>query len=286
MTQPYAAFVHGLARQIKEARALPLGEGPRPVAPPLSADAPRVLVFSPHPDDESITAALPLRLRREAGCAVSVVAVTQGSREDRQLARFEEMGEACGHLGFGLIPTGPRGLMNINPISREARPGPWARAVATIREILVAQDPVLLFMPHDQDWNITHIGTHLLVQDALRTMDPGFRCRVVETEYWRAMARPNLMVEVSPEHVADLVAAIALHKGEVVRNPYHLTLPAWLMDNVRRGGEIVGGQGGAVPDFLFAALYRVRDWAEGGFVPGEQPGRMLAVGQDLAELLP
>ena len=71
------------------------------------------------------------------------------------------------------------------------------------------------------------------------------------------------MVESSIAEVADLVAAIAFHVGEVQRNPYHLTLPAWMQDNVRRGGEIVGGQGGAVPDYRFGTLYRVGLWSQG-----------------------
>jgi len=36
-----------------------------------------------------------------------------------------------------------------------------------------------------------------------------------------------------------------------------------MMDNVRRGAELVGGQGGAAPEFTFATLYRLRKWARG-----------------------
>ena len=41
---------------------------------------------------------------------------------------------------------------------------------------------------------------------------------------------------------------------EVRRNPYHLRMPAWMMDNVRRGAELVGGQGSPAPDFCFCDL--------------------------------
>ena len=57
-----------------------------------------------------------------------------------------------------------------------------------------------------------------------------------------------------------MMAALSFHVGEVQRNPYHLLVPAWMQDNVRRGGELVGGQGGAAPDFTFATLYRLREW--------------------------
>ena len=45
------------------------------------------------------------------------------------------------------------------------------------------------------------------------------------------------------------------------------------MDNVRRGGEIVGGQGGAAPDFAFCTLYRARIWVRGVLRDLEIPGR-------------
>ena len=100
------------------------------------------------------------------------------------------------------------------------------------------------------------------------------------------MAQPNLVVEASEDVVADLVAAISFHEGEVVRNPYHLTLPAWMADNVRRGGELVGGQGGEAPTFPFATLYRVRDWFDGDFTDEEKPGKILTRDASLAALLP
>ena len=77
------------------------------------------------------------------------------------------------------------------------------------------------------------------------------------------MATPNLMVESSPDDLADMMTALSFHVGEVQRNPYHLLVPAWMQDNVRRGGELVGGQGGAAPDFVFCTLYRLRRWHEG-----------------------
>ncbi|GLH71693.1 hypothetical protein GETHLI_01950 [Geothrix limicola] len=284
MSQPFTSYVTGIAQLMEEARSVPLGDIPPAAAPVLREDAPRALVFSPHPDDESIIGALPLRLRRELGYDVRVVAVTQGSRADRQAARFEEMQGACNYLGFKLVPTCPNGLLNINPKTRNGNPAEWAAAVGIIAKILIDHQPSVLFMPHDQDWNSTHIGTHFLVTDALKTLGPSFKCRIVETEFWRAMAEPNLVIESTPEEVADLVAAISFHKGEVVRNPYHLTLPAWMADNVRRGGEIVGGQGGAAPTFPFATLYRVRDWLMGAFDTAPRAGQVIARDGDLAGL--
>src|SRR5207245_3845496 len=132
-------------------------------------------------------------------------------------------------------------------------------------------------------WNSTHIGTHFLVTDALQQMPAGFECYLVETEFWGQMTDPNLMAEISPEDLADMITATTFHVGEVQRNPYHLLLPAWMQDNVRRGSELVGGQGGAAPDFTFAALYRLRKWRQGGieklFADGKQISRSESVGK-------
>ena len=71
------------------------------------------------------------------------------------------------------------------------------------------------------------------------------------------MRAPNLMVGLSSEVLARLLTATAEHGGEVARNPYHLTLPTRLMDNVRRGSEVMGTFGVGANPFLFAELYRI-----------------------------
>ncbi len=132
-----------------------------------------------------------------------------------------------------------------------------------ISAALARHQPRVIFFPHEFDWNSTHIGTHFLVMDALKSLPANFQCLIVETEFWGQMASPNLMVESSLVDVADLLAALSCHAGEVRRNPFHLRMPAWLQDNVRRGTELVGGQGGAAPDFTFATLYQLRQWKNG-----------------------
>jgi hypothetical protein len=92
------------------------------------------------------------------------------------------------------------------------------------------------------------------------------------------------MVESSVADVSDLVAALSQHVGEVARNPYHLCLPAWMMDNVRRGAELVGGQGGVAPRFAFATLYRLRRWANGRLQEVLEKGKALSSQDDLREL--
>ena len=241
-----------------------MGGFPPAPRPDLSPEAPVALIFSPHPDDECIIGALPLRLLRQGRMRVINVAVTQGSKKERQAERYAELQHACDFIGYELIQTKPGGLEKINAKTRQAEPVLWRESVTLVADILKRTAPRVIFFPHEQDWNSSHIGTHLLVNDALRLLG-SIECYGVETEYWGQNNQPNLMVQSSPEDVADLVAGTSFHVGEVTRNPFHLFLPAWMQENVRRGSELVGGQGEAAPDWTFATLYRVRQWKLNGF---------------------
>jgi len=57
-----------------------------------------------------------------------------------------------------------------------------------------------------------------------------------------------------------------------------------MMDNVRRGAELVGGQGGAAPDFRFAALYRLQKWSQGRLNHIYSGGKFLSASQNSASL--
>jgi len=280
---PYQAVVEGFSRLLSEGEGLSLAGLVPPTRLPATADAPCALIFAPHPDDEVIIGGLPLRLLREQLLNVINVAVTLGSRPERQAERWRELKSCCDYIGFGLVAPAERGLEGINPVARKQQPQRWSAAVEAISAILAAQRPSIVFLPHAKDWNKTHIGTHYLVLEALGRC-PGIACRVVETEFWGAMDAPNLMVESSATDVADLVAALSLHVGEVARNAFHLRLPAWMMDNVRRGAEVVGGQGSAAPRFAFATLYRLRRWADGQLHEVLEGGRILSTHDDLSEL--
>ena len=277
---PYLNFVSEIAKTTSNAKALPLGGFPTCARPEVPPDAPKALFFAPHPDDETIQGGLALRLLREANWSIINVAVTQGSNRERQAGRLSELRAACDYLGFGLLQTAPNGLEKVGPKTRENDPKHWSEMVSVIAGILAAQKPRAIFFPHDQDWNGTHVGVHWLVMDALRSLPASFSCYCVETEFWGQNDSPNLMVEYSEADVADLMAATSFHVGEVQRNPYHVLIPAWMMDNVRRGAELVGGQGGAAPQFMFAQLYRLRKWANGRLENLYEGGRNLSKEQN------
>jgi N-acetylglucosamine malate deacetylase 1 len=279
---PYQQFVSAFAEITATGKSLPLGGvPPRPAQRPR-LDAPVALIFSPHPDDECIIGGLALRLMRENHFRVVNVAVTLGSNPDRREARLTELKNACHWIGFDLAETG---LENITPTARTGDPEAWMTAIRSIARLLAKFQPAAIFFPHELDWNITHIGTHLLIKDALKTLPPSFTTALIETEFWGQMPSPNVMIELGSADVADLLAALSFHVGELQRNPYHVRMPAWLQDNVRRGAELVGGQGGQAPDFVFATLYRVHQWEKGGMKQTFPGGKIISATDTLTSIL-
>ena len=256
---PYLRYVKKMAQTFRDGQSLPLGEIKKNKAVKINKSAPKVLILAPHPDDECVMGALPLRLLREAGSEVITLPITLGSNPARKVEREKELALACEWIGFKLQSIKEGGLERITPESREMDPCHWERAVIALRDSLDQIKPDMLFLPNATDWKRTHLGVHLLTKDALIQLD-SFSTTLVETEFWGQTQDPNLMVESSMQEVADLVAALSHHRGEVERNPFHLRLPAWMQDNVRRGAEVVGGQGGDAPDFDFATLYKLSRW--------------------------
>jgi N-acetylglucosamine malate deacetylase 1 len=279
-------YVEDVASATERGRRIPLGPSRAPLArperKPAPHDAARIAVCAPHPDDECLIGGLPLRLSLEMGARVTNCAITLGSQLGRRAGRLRELESACRVLGFELVvPERGWGFENVNFTKRADRPDEWRAKVEALAQIFQRLRPDAVFAPHAEDWNSTHIGTHYLVVDALglhvehsgRGELPLFL-----TEFWHELSQPNLMVGLAPEIVAIELMATAEHGGEVRRNPYHLRQPARLMNNVRRGSEVVGGQGGPARRFAFAELYRVvfmrgrelREPPPGGVIIGTQ----------------
>jgi LmbE family N-acetylglucosaminyl deacetylase len=306
----WLAYLRRFADAVDSGRSIALGPSQKPPVPPAvaasEANGTKVLYCAPHPDDETLSGVLALRMRLESGARVANVAVTLGSSAAQHERRRREVASACQVVGFDLVIPGvdgthsrlcwkdgeaaagsghgsalgkpANGLGPVNLAAREGDPKGWALRVERLAEIFDREQPEVVFAPHADDFNTTHIGTHYLVTEALdahlwRRDDASVV--FVETEFWHEMAEPNLMVAITPELAAIQLVAAAEHGGEMMRNPYHLLHPCRLMDNVRRGSEVVGGQGAAVQPFTFAELYRVSFRRRGEAVNPKPGGRML-----------
>jgi N-acetylglucosamine malate deacetylase 1 len=277
-------YISELVRAVDSGSGIPLGPALQPLTPPAFPEgtrSPKVIFCAPHPDDESLSGALALRLRLQ-GAGVTNVAITLGSDVTERQRRSTELEAACRVLGFKLVvpvaSSGRPGFDDVNTESRQTHPREWAEKVRVLADIFDRERPDVVFAPHARDFNTTHIGTHFLVVDALgvhvkhagRDILP-----LIQTEFWHQLECPNLMVGLSPELVAHQMTAIAEHGGEMSRNPYHLRHPCRLMDNVRRGSEVLGGQGAPAQQFTFAELYQMSFVKEGELLPTRAGARVI-----------
>lgn len=229
----------------------------------------RVLVLAPHPDDESITGLLPLRLRQECAFEVWVLPATLGSRPERRAERKRELRAACAQLGFRLrlLPSLSAGMVSADEVAQE----------------LSARRPTVVFLPHERDGHPAHRATHRLGVAALDAA--AHPQAVVETDYWHPLLRPNLMVAADRPQLEQLCVALACHRGEIARNDYAARLPAWMIDNVRRGAELIGGPGAPAPAFDFATLYRARLRTRHTWRAAFRGTRTIESSADLAQLV-
>lgn len=217
-----------------------------------------VLICSPHPDDEALTGGLALRLAA-GGATVLNLAITLGSRPERKKARLHELEAACHRLGFACRPVCEPLAFNRLPAHNRRKVSPeWEQQMDILTAHLDREQPKLVLFPHASDKHPTHIAVHHLAMAAVIRHSTK-NCRkllIAETEFWHPLSTPNLLLGLRPEEVATLIAAITCHHGEITRHPYHLRLPARLMDNVRRFTES-DEYGRAAIDLLFGETYHL-----------------------------
>lgn len=260
-------YVQGYAELFlgASASALPAAAPAAPAGTP-----PRVVLCSPHPDDELLTGLLPLRLQQEAGTEVINLAITLGSDPARRRARLAELERACAIVGFGVrLAKAPEGFLNVSNVSRGLDPAGWQAKVEELASVLVEVRPDLLLFPHAADSHPTHVGAHFLaLAAALRySRESGADLLVAETGYWQPHPSPNLLVGATVEQVALLVTALVEHRGEMARHPYHRGLPSRMMETASRCGELVRGDGASPADMVFGEAYRLAAIRQGAMVP-------------------
>ena len=204
-----------------------------------------LLLVAPHPDDECLMAGFAIRAVEEWGTRVIVLPYSYGSKVDRRKERHGELMRAVASLGFEWID--PRQDHSLGELS----PGDLARALADC-----VPDAVLF--PHSNDGHPTHIRCSRQVSEVVTLWANSSRKRVhlFESAYWQDLPDPNFMVDLTSDHVIRMGSALLEHRGEIERNPYHLSLPAHLIDSRRKGVERVSGMGSRAGSGLFAQLLR------------------------------
>ncbi len=226
-----------------------------------------VLLLSPHPDDECISGALGIRLLKENNAHIINVAVTLGSNKARQEERRRELESACALLEAECVFLGED----------------WKTKERELKSLIQKYAPSLIIAPHGKDFHPAHVRTSALCKKVLTTLKKE-TVVVAWSEFWAPQAKPNVLLEV-PTEILDLqMRALSLHTGEVARNPYHLRLPGWMVDNVRRGAEIIAGKGAQAPAFPFGVLYRIQVVKQGKFTSPRRLPTLLGADANLAQI--
>jgi LmbE family N-acetylglucosaminyl deacetylase len=206
------------------------------------------MILSPHPDDECILGSLALRLMHENNAHVVNVAVTLGSNKTRQKERAKELTEACNFLEMECI------FLSEN----------WKIKEKELKSLIKKYQPQIIICPHSKDFHPTHIKTAELCKKVLLSLK-NTSLIIAWGEFWGQLQKPNVLIEVPVEIVELQMKGLEKHAGEINRNPYHLRLPAWMMDNVRRGSEVIAGQGAAASNVAFGVLYKIQILNQGKF---------------------
>lgn len=225
-----------------------------------------IMILSPHPDDESIIGSLALRLQQENNAHIVNVAVTLGSKKERQKARLQELEAACELLEMENI------VLDEN----------WKKKEKELKSLIQKYQPQLILAPHLKDFHPTHIKTGELLKKVLAGIK--IPTLVAWSEFWGQLQKPNLLVEVPLEILELQMKALEKHEGEVNRNPYHLRLPAWMMDNVRRGSEVIGGKGSEATHMAFGVIYQLQVFKNGKFSTPKLTSSNLTAVTDIGQM--
>ncbi|MBM3499910.1 MAG: PIG-L family deacetylase [Armatimonadetes bacterium] len=172
----------------------------------------RVLVVTPHPDDEAIGCGGALCAHSEAGDTIRLVYLTSGEQGGHGLPpgetarrRETEAGEAARLLGAELTEfwRQPDGAL------RATR-----RLVARLRDLVADWRPGLIYATHDGEMHPDHRAAARLVRRALRELPAAVPTPAVRLfEVWTPLQHMDEIVDTSA-HIERKLAAIRAYEHQ------------------------------------------------------------------------
>lgn len=155
----------------------------------------RILVISPHPDDESIGCGGTVRKHVEARDQVRVVFLTSGEkgghgRSEQETARVRER-EA----------RSAANILGIREIEFFRLPDGDVRAtrssILQLRKLLSAWKPNVIYLPHEGEMHADHRAAVRLLARTLRRMN-GYKPRILTFEVWTPLQHIGEIVDITP----------------------------------------------------------------------------------------
>lgn len=170
----------------------------------------RVLVISPHPDDESIGCGGTLRKHVAAGDLVRAVFLTSGEKgghgrneEETARQREQEARIAADVLGIGEIEflRLPDGAVRATQT-----------AVSRLRQSLINWKPQVIYLPHAEEAHTDHRAAVRLLKQALSELKR-YAPRILMYEIWTPLQQLSEIVDITP-FVPVKREAIRAHRSQ------------------------------------------------------------------------
>lgn len=173
-----------------------------------------VLHLSPHPDDETIGAPATLMALRDEGWRVVNLACGLGAPGQRR-RREAELREACRRAGFELLLPEPLPRIDRGADRAAARAGLAAAIGAALGELR----PRVVVAPSPDDVHPTHELVGRVAGEALAALGAAAP-RLWLWSLWGPPRRPTFATGFGEERLAEILDALAVHRGELARNDY------------------------------------------------------------------
>ncbi|OGG44257.1 MAG: LmbE-like protein [Candidatus Handelsmanbacteria bacterium RIFCSPLOWO2_12_FULL_64_10] len=144
------------------------------------------VVFSPHPDDETLGCGGTIIQKRRAGAAVKIVFMTDGGRSHRHLISGDELrsiraSEAlAASRTLGVAEDGVT-FLGFEDGRLSERQG---QAIPRVAEVLRRERPDEVFVPYHRESPPDHFATHRIVLSALRACGRGVAVYEYPIWFW------------------------------------------------------------------------------------------------------
>jgi N-acetylglucosamine malate deacetylase 1 len=172
----------------------------------------RILVISPHPDDESIGCGGTLRAHVVAGDRVHVSFLTSGERGGH--------GSSPEHTGRlrEAEAAAAAAILEIDQVEFWREPDGALRAsdavVARLRLRIRELKPEVIYVPHDREMHSDHRAAARMVRRVVTDLNGGpARPSVFMFEVWTPLAHLDHVVDISP-HIEVKLAAVRAHASQ------------------------------------------------------------------------
>jgi LmbE family N-acetylglucosaminyl deacetylase len=171
----------------------------------------RVMIISPHPDDETIGCGGTIRKHVVDGDIVHVELLTSGEKGGHNLA-VEDV--ACIREQEAMAAAAILGVAHVECYRQpDGELGPNRVVVARLSRRIKDWQPNTIYVPHSAEQHPDHAAALRLVQRSLRALNLESAPRVLAYEVWTPLQQLDEIVDVTP-HMETKLRAISVYRSQ------------------------------------------------------------------------